>query len=136
MRAEKNDRSPIGLLGDDIELHFVHYETVAEAENKWSRRLLRMVKDEDRLFFKFCDRDGCTPGQLAEFDALPFRNKVCFVSHENHGLKYGLYIPGAKDGQVPDGGVLGKISPRFFDGVDWLNGNSGKTHWPNLFRFI
>jgi uncharacterized protein (DUF1919 family) len=136
MRAGKKDHTPIGQLGDDIELQFVHYQTEAEAEEKWNRRLKRMVSDENRIFFKFCDRDGCTPEQLATFDMLPFRNKVCFVSRKKHSVKCGVWIPSSTDDNVPDGRILGGISPHYFDGADWLNGGSGKTHWPGLLRFI
>lgn len=135
-RRNKNDHSPIGLLGDGIELHFIHYESEAEARDKWQRRLQRMEKNVDRIFFKFDDRDGCTPEQLREFDLLPFRNKVCFVSRPNLGLKCGVWIPDSTEGQVPDGRVLGMISPHYFDGADWLNGGIGRPRWPAWARPI
>jgi len=42
---------PTGLLdGGEVEIHFLHYPTDAEASAKWSKRVQRIV--DDRLFFK------------------------------------------------------------------------------------
>lgn len=135
-RAGTNANYPIGLLGTDVELHFVHYQTKAEAASKWNRRLGRMETDENKLFFKFCDRDGCTPRQLAEFDALRFPHKVCFVSRPCPSLNSAVYIPGCAGGQVPDGRVLGQVSPLYFDAVAWLKGKPNQAGWPRWFRFV
>lgn len=71
---------PIGLL-NDVEVHFLHYKNEEEAREKWKRRLSRL--NWDNLFVKFCDRDLCTHDLIAKFDALDFRNKVCFTAHDS-----------------------------------------------------
>jgi uncharacterized protein (DUF1919 family) len=42
---------PIGVLGRDVEIHFLHYRTAAEAREKWKRRAERV--DFDRIAVKF-----------------------------------------------------------------------------------
>lgn len=69
---------PIGVIGDDIELHFLHYATADVAAEKWKRRVQRM--DTSNMIVKFCDRDSCTPQLIAEFDRLPYKHKICFTA--------------------------------------------------------
>ena len=67
---------PVALLGD-IELHFNHYKSFEEAEQKWYERKQRM--NEERLFVEM----QTDSEELAErFDKLPFKQKVVFVPFE------------------------------------------------------
>jgi uncharacterized protein (DUF1919 family) len=129
LREKQKLKYPIGCLGGDVEIQFLHYGSEKDAEEKWSRRVERMSRDDSRLFFKFCDRDECTVDQLMAFDNLPFGNKVCFVSKPSLHMGSAVWIPGCSDGQVADGLQLSKISPRYFDSVGWLNGSDGKPKW-------
>jgi uncharacterized protein (DUF1919 family) len=128
MRETHGISWPIGSLGEGIELQFMHYKSEAEACEKWKRRLARLVMEPDCLFFKFCDRDGCTPEQAILFDQLPFRNKVFFTVRQNLPLRHAVKIP-SSESCVPDGGILSRLSPAYFDTVDWLNGGSGRVKW-------
>lgn len=66
----------MALLGD-IELHFNHYKSFEEAEQKWYERKQRM--NEERLFVEM----QTDSEELAErFDKLPFKQKVVFVPFE------------------------------------------------------
>jgi uncharacterized protein (DUF1919 family) len=125
-REEGKLTYPIGLLGDDVEIQFLHYKSPAEATEKWNRRVERIIGDDSRLYFKFCDRDGCSPEQLAAFDAAPLAHKVCFVSRPMPELKSAVWIPESTGGQVPDGLQLSYLSPKYFDAASWLNGGGGK----------
>ena len=127
-RKAQGLRYPIGCLGDDVEIQFLHYESESEAAEKWNRRLSRVSQNDAQLFFKFCDRDGCTPEQLAAFDAAPVVHKVCFVSRPAPHLKSAVWIPNC-DEQVPDGLQLSRISPKYFDAADWINGSDGRSRW-------
>lgn len=69
---------PIALLGPDCEIHFLHYHSEEEARSKWNRRRVRINKEN--MLVKFCDRDLCTPELIKRFDALPFKNKICFTA--------------------------------------------------------
>jgi len=69
---------PIALLGEDCEIHFLHYHSEEEARDKWNRRLKRL--NVNNLLVKFCDRDLCTPELIKRFDELPFKNKLCLTA--------------------------------------------------------
>lgn len=67
---------PIGVLGEDIELHFLHYPSEADARLKWHKRKNRI--NFDNIMFKFSGRDVPSPELIRQFDELPLKNKVCF----------------------------------------------------------
>ncbi|MDE6157929.1 MAG: DUF1919 domain-containing protein [Muribaculaceae bacterium] len=69
---------PIALLGDDVELHFLHYHSEEEALSKWLRRVGRI--NFDRLLVKMSLRDsGYDISEMQQrFVALKFKNKICF----------------------------------------------------------
>ena len=46
---------PIGILGDEIEIHFLHYKDEAEAAEKWKKRTRRI--HTDNLFFIYSDAE-------------------------------------------------------------------------------
>lgn len=70
---------PVGVITngeEEIEIFFLHYHSEEEARDKWRRRCKRI--NWDRLLVKFNDQNGCTEEDIAEFDRLPFKNKICF----------------------------------------------------------
>lgn len=81
---------PVGVL-DDIEVHFLHYQSNQEALDKWERRKKRI--NFERLFFIFTDQGDCTYEDLVRFDRLPHPNKVCFVAGKYPELKSCVTIP-------------------------------------------
>lgn len=127
-RAAFSNRWPIGSLGDAIEIQFMHYESEAEASEKWTRRVARFSKQPGQWYFKFCDRDGCTAEQVALFDQLPFQNKVFFTTQQDCPSRCAVKIP-LKDSSFPDGAALSRLSPAYFDTADWLVGGSGRVRW-------
>ena len=78
--AERLNQYPIARLTDDIEIHFLHYASQEEAEQKWNRRVKRIKFDN--LLVKFSDIYLCTDDLIYEFDTLTFKNKLCFTSKE------------------------------------------------------
>ena len=122
---------PIGLIDNEIEIQFLHYSSPQEALGKWQRRVQRISEDDDNLFIKFDDRDECTPEQIQQFDGLPFKNKVCFVSKPYSSLDSTIFYPTLGDG-VPDGVTLSQNSYRYFDAVSWINGAARPWKWPLL----
>lgn len=74
---------PIGVLGRDIEIQFMHYSSESEAFEKWERRVARMAPEPESWFFKFDDRDDCTIKKMIHYDRLPFRNKVFFTTRDD-----------------------------------------------------
>lgn len=69
---------PIGMLDNQVEIHFLHYHSVKEASEKWLRRIKRI--NHQRLILKMSLRDeGYEMSEIiTRFEALPFPNKICF----------------------------------------------------------
>lgn len=133
---------PIGVLGDDIEIHFLHYSSEAEARTKWSRRVERMQLARAagaELYVKLCDAENCGQSELARFHALPFSHKLSLgfqaFKHPRH-----LHIPflGNKAGTaLVDGAKLFKKRYSYFDVTQWLlTGEITKTICSRLLGFI
>ncbi len=116
---------PVGYLNEKIEIQFLHYSSEEVADATWNRRLARMPDDGSRIFFKFDDRDSATEQQLQEFQSLPLKNKVCFVSEANQGP--GRVVVPSESETVPDGLKLSQLSPRYFDAAAWIAGRKPST---------
>lgn len=82
---------PIGVLGDDIEIHFLHAKTPEQATADWARRKARI--NPQNMLVKFAEMDCCTPGLITRFDALPFKHKICFTAHDYPACKSALCLP-------------------------------------------
>lgn len=112
---------PIATVGDDIELHFLHYASEAEAARKWRRRLGRL--DPENLIVKFCDRDRCTPELIARFDRLPYRQKVCFTARPYPGLASVRFVRCQRRRDCVEN--CWKVSQRYWDIVAAANALAG-----------
>lgn len=118
-RKTKNKYYPIGML-DDIEIHFLHSKDNIDAQMKWNMRKERI--DFNNLFFKFSDSHMIDSKDLLEFEKLPFKNKVIFVSKKYDGLnKYVLLNFFKKHGEVSDPFKYVWIYRLHFDFVKWIN---------------
>lgn len=82
---------PVARL-DDIEVVFLHYPSPEEAAEKWARRCKRI--NWDNVFIKFSQMNCCTEGDLRAFDAIPFRNKLCFTASLRPELACAVHFPG------------------------------------------
>ena len=114
---------PVGKLAD-LEIHFMHYHSEQEANEKWQLRTSRM--NFDNLFIMMTDRDGVTEKDIQLFDQLPFKNKVIFTHKPYPAFKSAYYIKGfEKQNQVGDifefSGWNGKKYYDQFDYVKWFN---------------
>ena len=120
----KTEKSyPVGKLAD-LEIHFMHYHSDQEANEKWQLRTSRM--NFDNLFIMMTDRDGVTEKDIQLFDQLPFKNKVIFTHKPYPAFKSTYYIKGfEKQNQVGDifkfSGWNGKKYYDQFDYVKWFN---------------
>ena len=81
---------PIGVLGDDIEIHFLHYKSEKEALGKWNRRVKRI--NFDNMLVKISENDKCNQEIINEFEKLNFKNKICFTSKEYKDIKCAIQI--------------------------------------------
>lgn len=82
---------PIGIIGDSIELHFLHYEDKEDAKRKWEERVKRI--NYDKLLFKFSDSEGASDDMIRQFDALQFKNKICFAANPFADCHSVIHIP-------------------------------------------
>ena len=115
---------PTGLLGGEVEIQFMHYESREEALSKWTARSQRLPGDTGDLRIKICDRDGLEQSHLDRFAALPFRNKVAFLTQGRFNVAdYPWAIEVDGDGPfVADGATLWnatKATERF-NAADWM----------------
>lgn len=115
--AEPRDY-PIAVIGDGIEIHFLHYKDEREALQKWARRVKRL--NFNNLMVKFGDEDGARPDLLKRFEALPYKCKVAFTGREYGEYPSAVYVPYyAEEGHVMRD--LYKVSNEVWDFVDHAN---------------
>jgi uncharacterized protein (DUF1919 family) len=107
---------PIGLL-KDVEIHFLHYKSEAEAKEKWERRTKRI--NWDNLYVKFCDRDLFTYDLLEEFDRLGYRKKVAFTAKPYDHIAASVQMKEFERETCVDN--EGKVYKKYFNVVEWLN---------------
>ncbi len=117
-RRSNNKWYPIGLLKEEIEIHFLHYASQDEAKEKWERRLQRFFWQKDKIFVKFSkDYKLCTEEHIQAFDRLNFSNKVCFVPWNSPNLSSTIRIPH----YVFNGLKMYQVCKKYFDVASWLN---------------
>lgn len=118
---ETRNYYPIGQL-DDIEIHFLHYESKDDALDKWNRRLKRM--NNDRLFIKFDgEKDLANTELINRFLKTTHNNKLCFLkgNTKNDFSKIENTVQIPEKHYVYDGAALFKKSLIYFNIFEWLN---------------
>lgn len=128
--------APLEFIGDsgysypvarllDVTVHFMHYETAAEAEEVWHRRCQRV--NWENLFVLMTDKDGCDDALLRRFDALPYKHKAVFTHVPHPEITSAVYIPGFEQEEEVGNcvefinGWSGKRYYDYFDYVKWFN---------------
>jgi uncharacterized protein (DUF1919 family) len=90
-----------------------------------------MPADPVRRFFKFDDRDAADAHAIAEFHALPLRNKVCFAARAYDAAT--VVVPADPEaGHVPDGLTLSKTSREYFNALRWISTLPRRVPLPSL----
>lgn len=110
---------PVGRLGDDVVIDFLHYSTFDEAKQAWEKRKRRI--HWDNLYVVLVERDGCTVDDLKAFDALELKHKVALVHRPVEGIGCAHVMRGfEKESEVGDiFGYCGSIGHRVYDQFDW-----------------
>lgn len=108
---------------EDLEINFVHYKTVEDAYAKWEERKQRI--NWDNLFVICCD-EGLSYEEIKDFDNLPYKNKIIFLSKNMPEIKCGIWAKRFKD--KTDARLLNFANPlgkryyqNYIDYVEWLN---------------
>lgn len=115
----KKVKYPLGVLGDDVEIHFLHYKTEAEAADKWARRMKRI--NFENLFFMYSDSGDFCEDFLSRFEKLPFPNKIFFSSKPRSGDSVVFVRDYERWGGVGDSTQNRKYE-KYVDIIKWLNG--------------
>lgn len=71
---------PIGML-DDIEVHFMHYNTCRDAKVAWERRCSRM--EWERILVLCTDRDGFTETSFEQWQQIEYP-KLLFTANKKY----------------------------------------------------
>ena len=79
---------PVGVLGGDVRIHFLHYNSFDEAFAAWERRKQRI--NYDKIFVIITDRDGFEDHMLEQLDLISYP-KV-FFSHKKPQNDYTVFI--------------------------------------------
>jgi uncharacterized protein (DUF1919 family) len=114
---------PIGVLGDDLEIHFFHYQDEAEARAKWERRVKRI--NWSFLAVKFSvDKDYSSYELLQQFDRMHFARRIAFSKDAHPELQHVVQV----SNYLANGAMLYRRSICQFDLPVWLE--SGKIFQP------
>ena len=110
---------PIGVLLDDIEIHFVHHPTIEEARDKWERRSRRLPENPNDAYFML----GVGSETLEEkrrFQSLPLKNKVLFATAPTPGFTEEVVVRPWRGSAMMDGTALYEHCHASFDIARWL----------------
>ena len=111
---------PIGRLGSDIEIIFLHYNNPEIAKEKWMRRIKRI--NYNNLIFKFSNMNQCTPYLMKRFSDMDLPGKkIMFVNRLEDIEKYScaVYYPGYEEDEQIDNDTY--YWCKYFDVISLLN---------------
>lgn len=118
---------PVGKIGD-IPLFFKHYKTFEDAKKKWNERKKRI--NYDNLYVMMTDRWCCPESDLAKFEKLPYKHKICFTAKKWEKYPSTRQVVKNNDDGVCVGvitfvaNIFGKRLYQYaenFDYVEWIN---------------
>lgn len=89
---------PVGMLGD-VEIHFMHFETCAEAKECWDRRKKRI--NWGKIIVLSTDRDGFDDAVYEQWKQISYP-KVLFTANSEYSEDAVFYPEYASDGAVGD----------------------------------
>ena len=118
LHSKKQDEVPIGVLGDEVEIVFLHYKTAEEVIEKWNRRLSRV--NMNKIYVKFSEQNLCEKRHIDAFHAMAFPHKVLLLSEPYANAPEGIVV----ERYAEPGNVINdaRYYADFFDLTDWLNG--------------
>jgi len=123
---QQNNFYPIALL-NDVEIHFLHYDSQQEALNTWNKRIKRI--NYNNLYFKISiDKDYGEKVHLQEFELLPFKNKLSVSNMQYNFSSINHKIPN----NVLDATVTFRLSLKYINIIGWLNRKG--TNFHNLYE--
>jgi uncharacterized protein (DUF1919 family) len=119
LRSQREAQSglwPIAMLGEDVEVHFLHYRSEDESRRAWDAGCERL--NLKRIAVKFsADKDGATQEHIERFAALPFERKLLISRQSLPEIACAVQTPDF----VINGAVMFRRSVKYFDCTHWLN---------------
>jgi len=126
-RAAQNGLWPIAMLGDDVEVHFLHYRTEDESRRSWNAGCERL--NLKRISVKFsADKDGATEEHIQRFAAMPFERKLLLSRQNLPAIACAVQTPN----YVINGAVMFRRSVKYFDCTHWLNTGEIRRNSPRV----
>jgi uncharacterized protein (DUF1919 family) len=126
-RAAQNGLWPIAVLGDDVEVHFLHFRTEDESRRSWDAGCERLHLK--RIAVKFsADKDGATQDHIERFAAMPFARKLLLSRQSLPGIACAVRTPN----YVVNGAVMFRRSVKYFDCTHWLNTGEIRRNTPRV----
>jgi uncharacterized protein (DUF1919 family) len=118
---------PIAVLREDVEIHFMHYQSEYTSRRAWEAGLENL--HIDRIAVKFtADKDGATEAQVEQFAALPFERKLLISRRSRPEIACAVQTPDF----VINGAVMFRRSLKYFDCTHWLNTGEIATDTPRV----
>jgi uncharacterized protein (DUF1919 family) len=119
---QKTKRYPIGLLGDDVEIHFLHYKNEEEAAEKWTRRTKRI--NFDNLFFILSSGQSFKEELLQRYLKLPFSHKLFISTKTWNNYDNIIFVREIENSIDLRHMVITREYERYVDLTKWLNGDN------------
>jgi uncharacterized protein (DUF1919 family) len=113
---------PIGILGDDVEIHFLHYKNERVAYDKWVQRTKRI--NFDNLFFIYSDNYFFREEFLDRYQKLPFKHKIFFSSKPRSNFECVVFIRDYANASHVGLMLRDRKYLKYLDLTNWLNGSS------------
>jgi uncharacterized protein (DUF1919 family) len=122
LRATIKRSYPIGVLGENVEVHFLHYKDEAEAQEKWNRRVARL--NWDNLFFLFSDSEPqeFKPEFLERYERLPFEHKIFFSANPQADSACTVFVRDCVGLASVSDSTRNRRYEKYVDLVKWFNG--------------
>jgi len=119
-RKSSNSYFPLGVIDDDIEIQFIHYQSEQEAYEKWYRRIDRM--DWQNIYFKLDEiKLGATSELIQRYFTICPENSISFRGKDNSGSREFCQRRISIPNYTENGYLLFYISLGYFDPVTWIN---------------
>ena len=111
---------PIGVLGGDVEVQFMHYKDEVEAEEKWGRRRKRI--NFGNLFIIYSDaEEDFKLEYVLKYQKLPFEHKIFLSSKPLSGISCSVFLDDYKDASHVGDSTRNRKYEKNIDIIKWLN---------------
>jgi uncharacterized protein (DUF1919 family) len=126
-RFRGQDGWPIGMLGEEVEIYFLHYREEEEARRAWEDGCRAINLEHVAVKFTV-DKDGARPEHIEQFNRLPFKRKLLLCKRSYPAVP--CAVRASKF--VGDGAMMFRRSLRDFDCAHWLNTGEIRRHTPRV----